>query len=193
MSLKNSFIYLFIILLGIGTSISSCKENSDDEEDFPPIDRGEFVSNRFLIHFEELRNPGVVTTYEFYAPNGVITKADTIKLRLGASGGFVRYESKIDFMNNADTVTSLIEARNDRYIVCYRNLVNSKLQVGDLNVDKNGFVLGTEAGWKAVDQRGAAEVGTIRITLNYLPGRKENKCDAGSRIVEGNIPYMITN
>lgn len=193
MSTKNFFTYFTLLLISLGSIGSSCSDDEDDAFDFPPIDRGGVEVNRMLIHVEEARNRGVWTTYEFYAPNGVITVRDTIPFRKGVSGGFVRYDSKIDFMFDNDTVTSLIDARDEKYIICYRNLVNSNLQVGDISVDKNGFIYGREAGWKTVDQRGASDRGTIRITLNYLPGRKENKCDTGIRLIEAEIPYVITN
>lgn len=193
MKRKDLTIYLGLLILGLGTLASSCKDEEDDGLDFPPIDRGNISANRFILSFSELSNRDSVAKYEFYAPNGTITTADTVKLRKSNLGGFIRYESSIDIMKDDDTLTEDVRNRGDRYIICYRNLNDKNLRVGDFDTDKDGLPLGIAAFWTTLDESSTNGTGTMRITMNYQSTRKEGLCDPGSRILEGSLPYKITN
>ncbi len=192
MKSKDLSIYLGLLILGLATMASSCKDESD-EPDFPPLDKGNISANRFVLSFSEVRNRDSVATYEFYAPNGNITTADTVKLRKSNLGGFVRYESSIEIFKDNDTVTDNVKALGDRYIICYRNIDDKNLRVGDFDKDANGVSLGTTAFWSTLDESRTDGTGTIRITMNYQSSGKEGLCDPGSRILEGSLPYKITN
>jgi len=185
---KDLFIYALLILFGIGTFASSCKD-SDDDPVFPPLDVGDVTSNRILISFTEAGKPATLATFEYYSPNGALANVDTIRLVRTGSGGIVRYESAINFLMDNDTMTAKVEARKESYIVCYRNLNGDNLRVGDFNLDKNRVPLGTTAMFSAVNEG----TGSIRITMNYQPTGKEGLCDPGTRIIEAIMPYKITN
>jgi hypothetical protein len=189
--MKNKLLFLRLALAFLVIGTVACNDDDDSTPEPKPIDKGDVVANRYIITFSDPSAPGADQSYEYYDPDGSggnpATVADTIKLTKGRF-----YNSRIEFLQNNDTVTAGVETNGVKYIVCYRNFdALYELKRGTSNQDSNGKDLGTETSWEVVNDVKGDDQGIIRVTLNYQAAVKEGLCDAGVRIIEGSLPYKL--
>lgn len=196
MAFKSSLgLRLFFSFL-LSLALVACG-NDDDVDDpvFPPVNRGDVEANRLKITFT-LNSDSTQSTFEFFDPDGVgganPVIVDTIKLLKPTSGNRRQYNSSINFFNGTTPVTQEIIDKDNRYIVCYRNLNKDNLRFGNPDLDRDGINLGINGIWSTISTLGnPINSGTIRITLNFQPLTKDGTCDPGIRILEANMPYII--
>ena len=173
---------------------------TDDDGSVPPepqgIQRGDVEVNRFIISFTPKSGGGAVKSFEFYDPDGNAGNAplinETWTLDYSTSGGNKPYDATIKFYSDSVEVTNQIEAKNTKYIVCYKGMNTNNLRLNDSDLDDDGIKLGITTSWQVLDDQGNSSngLGNVKVTLNYIHLRKDGLCDAGVRIFESTINYQ---
>lgn len=198
---KNIF-STFNLLLLFSLLFFAC--GSDDEgsvaNPFPDINKGDIEANRFLLTFTLEQDSSQKETVEFFDPDGIDGNqppsiADTVRLQGPVTqGAFRRYLSEIEFFDDNTSVNQAIINKDDEYIICYRAWNADNLRSGDRNEDRDGLPFGITAVWSTAKQTpNPPEGGVIRVTLNFQPAGKEGLCDPGVRILDAEIPYLVSN
>ena len=187
---------IFVLLIAL--LIASCSDDDGNPPDpFPDINRGDIEANRLKITFTLDTDTTNVQTIEFSDPDGLEGAdpiiVDTIKL-LGPIVQTAKrnYSSTIEFFDGSDDVTGSIRAKEDEYVICYRDMNTNNLELKRTDVDSDGKRLGFELEWSTVEILTPPPTdGHIKITLNFQPSGKDGLCDPGIRIMEARVPYQI--
>lgn len=191
---RSIFITLGILL---STVFYSCKDDKEEVQVFPTIDRGHTEVNRMIMTFN--RVVGNTTIFEdsivIYDLDGEGGNPpivlDTLELTQSSQqNATIDYEANLRFYVDGTEVNGIINANYDDYIVCYRDYQFQEIQLLSRNNDPDGNPLGLYSEWQTKGST-TKGMGTIRLTLNYQPLAKNGLCDAGVVIFEYKLPYRL--
>ncbi len=189
------YIIFSFLLAGFSICLQSCKEEEDEKEDFPEIDRGHTEVNRMKMIFTRVGDTIAADTAEIYDTDGEGGNSPIILDSLiinRFSSGFnpITYNATIQFYLGSSEVTGIINSNYDDYIVCYRDYQTQELELTFTDKDPDGIFFGLNTRWRTTDENTSGK-GTIRVSLNYQPLRKIGTCDPGVRIFNYNLPYRL--
>src|SRR5690606_15686734 len=188
MSIFKTFANLFLASLVLMSFF--CEKEEDDNDTNQSLDSGNIEVDGYWFVFENI-STNEADTFKYGNFDTETTNYDTIRLDRSTNATTeVFYDAKIMFFKGQDNVTSEIRDNGFDYIVCYRGLNIDHIRLQERDKDINDRILGLESEWTTVGGSNQNVIGDIRITLNYQRN-KENLCDAGVRVFDFTVPYLL--
>ncbi len=181
-----------ILLLLISVIAVSCEKDDDNSLPITPVDQGSIFPNKLRITIIQKNDTTKRETYTFYDADGIGGNPpqilDTVIFPIGVNASQATYNAELEFFKDNQSLNQSIRNSGTKYVVCYREFDFFDLALNGRDKDVNGDNLGLNSEW--ISKRRTA-TGTIKISMNYNQQTKDGTCDAGSRVFEGYVPFLL--